>query len=200
MGGGVAFFAPDFIPLWLILHVLTEHHEAVIDWLAKSRRYQNACELLREGLSLIVLRDRSMQRSSMPCARRRGSGSAIWMKDSFSSCRAMPWKSSSVIWARKPKQGGARQADNCGCRTPPLGNCPGGRRRSALLDERAFRGMGPLALREFDRGRIAGSRRGSLAGRPHRPRRTRPACPKLHSRDRSRNGSCIIRRTRHFLL
>ncbi len=39
------------------MHVLTEHHEAVIDWLAKSRRYQNARELLREGLSLIVLRE-----------------------------------------------------------------------------------------------------------------------------------------------
>lgn len=33
--------------------VLTGHHEAVIERLAKSGRYQNASEVLREGLRLV---------------------------------------------------------------------------------------------------------------------------------------------------
>lgn len=37
--------------------VLTEHHEAVIDRLVKSGRYQNASEVLREGLRLIEQRE-----------------------------------------------------------------------------------------------------------------------------------------------
>jgi antitoxin ParD1/3/4 len=37
--------------------VLTDHHEEVIDRLVKSGRYQNASEVLREGLRLIELRE-----------------------------------------------------------------------------------------------------------------------------------------------
>jgi antitoxin ParD1/3/4 len=37
--------------------VLTEHHEEVIDRLVKSGRYQNASEVLREGLRLIKQRE-----------------------------------------------------------------------------------------------------------------------------------------------
>lgn len=37
--------------------VLTEHHEQVIDRLVKSGRYQNASEVLREGLRLIERRE-----------------------------------------------------------------------------------------------------------------------------------------------
>ncbi|MGK9054660.1 type II toxin-antitoxin system ParD family antitoxin [Neorhizobium petrolearium] len=37
--------------------VLTEHHEEVIDRLVKSGRYQNASEVLREGLRLIERRE-----------------------------------------------------------------------------------------------------------------------------------------------
>jgi antitoxin ParD1/3/4 len=37
--------------------VLTEHHETVIAELVASGRYQNASEVLREGLRLIVERD-----------------------------------------------------------------------------------------------------------------------------------------------
>ncbi|TCR94787.1 type II toxin-antitoxin system ParD family antitoxin [Rhizobium sp. BK418] len=37
--------------------VLTEHHEAVIDRLVKSGRYQNASEVMREGLRLIEQRE-----------------------------------------------------------------------------------------------------------------------------------------------
>lgn len=37
--------------------VLTGHHEEIIDRLVKSGRYQNASEVLREGLRLIELRD-----------------------------------------------------------------------------------------------------------------------------------------------
>lgn len=33
--------------------VLTDHHEAVIERLVKSGRYQNASEVLREGLRLV---------------------------------------------------------------------------------------------------------------------------------------------------
>lgn len=37
--------------------VLTDHHQEVIDRLVKSGRYQNASEVLREGLRLIEQRD-----------------------------------------------------------------------------------------------------------------------------------------------
>jgi len=37
--------------------VLTEHHEEVIDRLVKSGRYQNASEVLRDGLRLIEDRE-----------------------------------------------------------------------------------------------------------------------------------------------
>lgn len=37
--------------------VLTEHHEDVIDRLVKSGRYQNASEVLRDGLRLVEQRD-----------------------------------------------------------------------------------------------------------------------------------------------
>ncbi|SCB49565.1 type II toxin-antitoxin system ParD family antitoxin [Rhizobium multihospitium] len=37
--------------------VLTEHHEAVIDQLVKSGRYQNASEVMREGLRLVERRE-----------------------------------------------------------------------------------------------------------------------------------------------
>lgn len=37
--------------------VLTEHHEAVIDLLVHSGRYQNASEVLREGLRLVERRE-----------------------------------------------------------------------------------------------------------------------------------------------
>jgi antitoxin ParD1/3/4 len=37
--------------------VLTNHHEDVIDRLVKSGRYQNASEVLREGLRLIEQRE-----------------------------------------------------------------------------------------------------------------------------------------------
>ena len=37
--------------------VLTEHHEEIIDRLVKSGRYQNASEVLREGLRLIERRE-----------------------------------------------------------------------------------------------------------------------------------------------
>lgn len=37
--------------------VLTDHHEEVIDRLVKSGRYQNASEVLREGLRLIERRE-----------------------------------------------------------------------------------------------------------------------------------------------
>ncbi|UIK01330.1 type II toxin-antitoxin system ParD family antitoxin (plasmid) [Rhizobium leguminosarum] len=37
--------------------VLTDHHEAVIDKLVKSGRYQNASEVLRDGLRLVEQRD-----------------------------------------------------------------------------------------------------------------------------------------------
>lgn len=37
--------------------VLTEHHEDVIDRLVKSGRYQNASEVMREGLRLIERRE-----------------------------------------------------------------------------------------------------------------------------------------------
>ncbi|MCL6706463.1 type II toxin-antitoxin system ParD family antitoxin [Pseudomonas sp. R2.Fl] len=37
--------------------VLTDHHEEVIDRLVKSGRYQNASEVLREGLRLIEQRE-----------------------------------------------------------------------------------------------------------------------------------------------
>lgn len=37
--------------------VLTEHHEKVIEGLVKSGRYQNASEVLREGLRLIEQRE-----------------------------------------------------------------------------------------------------------------------------------------------
>ena len=38
--------------------VLTQHHEEIIDELVKSGRYQNASEVLREGLRLIERRER----------------------------------------------------------------------------------------------------------------------------------------------
>jgi antitoxin ParD1/3/4 len=37
--------------------VLTEHHESVIEALVNSGRYQNASEVLRDGLRLIELRE-----------------------------------------------------------------------------------------------------------------------------------------------
>lgn len=37
--------------------VLTNHHEAVIDSLIRSGRYQNASEVLREGLRLVERRE-----------------------------------------------------------------------------------------------------------------------------------------------
>jgi antitoxin ParD1/3/4 len=37
--------------------VLTDHHEKVIDRLVKSGRYQNASEVLRDGLRLVEQRD-----------------------------------------------------------------------------------------------------------------------------------------------
>lgn len=37
--------------------VLTEHHQSVIDRLVKSGRYQNASEVMREGLRLIEQRE-----------------------------------------------------------------------------------------------------------------------------------------------
>ena len=37
--------------------VLTDHHERVIDRLVRSGRYQNASEVLREGLRLVERRD-----------------------------------------------------------------------------------------------------------------------------------------------
>lgn len=37
--------------------VLTDHHEEVIDRLVKSGRYQNASEVLREGLRMIEQRE-----------------------------------------------------------------------------------------------------------------------------------------------
>ena len=37
--------------------VLTDHHEDIIDHLVKSGRYQNASEVLREGLRLIEQRE-----------------------------------------------------------------------------------------------------------------------------------------------
>lgn len=37
--------------------VLTEHHEKVIDRLVRSGRYQNASEVLREGLRLVEQRE-----------------------------------------------------------------------------------------------------------------------------------------------
>lgn len=37
--------------------VLTEHHKKVIDRLVKSGRYQNASEVLREGLRLVEQRE-----------------------------------------------------------------------------------------------------------------------------------------------
>jgi len=37
--------------------VLTEHHEDLIERMVKSGRYQNASEVLREGLRLIELRE-----------------------------------------------------------------------------------------------------------------------------------------------
>jgi antitoxin ParD1/3/4 len=37
--------------------VLTRHHEEVIDRLVKSGRYQNASEVLRDGLRLVEQRD-----------------------------------------------------------------------------------------------------------------------------------------------
>lgn len=37
--------------------VLTEHHEEIIDRLVKSGRYQNASEVMREGLRLIEQRE-----------------------------------------------------------------------------------------------------------------------------------------------
>lgn len=37
--------------------VLTEHHEQVIDRLVKSGRYQNASEVMREGLRLVEHRE-----------------------------------------------------------------------------------------------------------------------------------------------
>lgn len=37
--------------------VLTQHHEAVIDGLVKSGRYQNASEVLRDGLRLVEQRE-----------------------------------------------------------------------------------------------------------------------------------------------
>lgn len=38
--------------------VLTQHHEEIIDGLVKSGRYQNASEVLREGLRMIEQRER----------------------------------------------------------------------------------------------------------------------------------------------
>lgn len=37
--------------------VLTEHHEEIIDRLEKSGRYQNASEVMREGLRMIEQRE-----------------------------------------------------------------------------------------------------------------------------------------------
>ena len=37
--------------------VLTEHHEEVIEKMVKSGRYQNASEVLRDGLRLVEQRD-----------------------------------------------------------------------------------------------------------------------------------------------
>ncbi|XUY27920.1 type II toxin-antitoxin system ParD family antitoxin [Agrobacterium sp. rho-8.1] len=37
--------------------VLTDHHESVIDGLVKSGRYQNASEVLRDGLRLVERRE-----------------------------------------------------------------------------------------------------------------------------------------------
>jgi antitoxin ParD1/3/4 len=37
--------------------VLTEHHESVIDRLVKSGRYQNASEVLRDGVRLVEQRE-----------------------------------------------------------------------------------------------------------------------------------------------
>lgn len=37
--------------------VLTEHHESIIDGLVKSGRYQNASEVLRDGLRLVEQRE-----------------------------------------------------------------------------------------------------------------------------------------------
>jgi antitoxin ParD1/3/4 len=38
--------------------VLTQHHEEIIEGLVKSGRYQNASEVLREGLRMIEQRER----------------------------------------------------------------------------------------------------------------------------------------------
>jgi antitoxin ParD1/3/4 len=38
--------------------ILSEHHQAVIDGLIKSGRYQNASEVLRDGMRLIESRER----------------------------------------------------------------------------------------------------------------------------------------------
>lgn len=45
--------------------VLTQHHETVIDGLVKSGRYQNASEVLRDGLRLVE------QRETLELARRQ---------------------------------------------------------------------------------------------------------------------------------
>jgi len=37
--------------------VLTDHHEEVIDGLVKSGRYQNASEVMREGIRLVAQRE-----------------------------------------------------------------------------------------------------------------------------------------------
>ncbi len=54
--------------------VLTQHHEEIIDGLVKSGRYQNASEVLREGLRMIEQRERleAVKLEALRAAAQRG--------------------------------------------------------------------------------------------------------------------------------
>ena len=56
--------------------VLTDHHEKIIDTLVSAGRYQNASEVLRDGLRLVEEReaDRSARREALREAARIGFG------------------------------------------------------------------------------------------------------------------------------
>jgi len=53
--------------------VLTDHHEEIIDRLVNSGRYQNASEVLRDGLRLVEQRD-ALEAAKLAALREAGVG------------------------------------------------------------------------------------------------------------------------------
>jgi putative addiction module CopG family antidote len=78
--------------------VLTEPHEEVIDRLVTSGRYQNASEVLREGLRLVEQREAGEEARLAGSKRRPGSAFWISTKACFGTSAPTGWKSSSQSW------------------------------------------------------------------------------------------------------